>query len=227
MRNLAFFASLSLLVPALLSGCTDDVGTPAPSSPTPSDTLPGQTSCNDVTRTNLTLSNPNHTVVALATTKGCIVAELYDEKASITANNFKNYTSEGFYTDLLFHRVLKGFVIQSGGVKADGTQKEPTHPPVRNEAISSGLKNLKYTFSMARTANPDSATSQFFINTVDNPDLDPGGFTADGYAVFGIAVAGRDVVHAIENVPVKTCPATGEKSCPVDKVYFHSARIVN
>lgn len=142
--------------------------------------------------------------VLMKTTKGDIVIELFADKAPITVKNFLSYVDEKFYDGTIFHRVVKGFVIQGGGLTADFVTKK-TKPPIKNEAAN-GLKNLRGTIAMARTSEIDSATCQFFINLVDNPFLDhkdntPEGF---GYAVFGRVVSGMDVVDAIGNVPTMT-----------------------
>ncbi|MBD3398581.1 peptidyl-prolyl cis-trans isomerase [Candidatus Micrarchaeota archaeon] len=136
-------------------------------------------------------------VVVIETSKGTIELELYGNEAPITVENFKTYANEGFYDGTVFHRVIPGFMVQGGGFHANGTQKE-THSPIALES-QNGLKNLRGTVAMARTMDPDSATSQFFINTADNPFLDyaPGN---DGYAVFGKVISGMDVVDFIESV---------------------------
>lgn len=202
-----------LFVATALAGCSGS-GSPA------------KATCEGVTKSGLTLESASDTVVAMSTSKGCLVAELYDAKSPITVQNFKAYVNDGFYKDMVFHRIMKGFVIQGGGFLIDGSQKPTTHPPIKDEAKTNGLKNLKYTLSMARTSDPDSATSQFFVNTVDNPGLDPGGYSPDGYAVFGIVQGGRDAVTALENVPVHACPQTGETSCPDSPAYFWSAKVI-
>ncbi len=106
--------------------------------------------------------------------------------------------NEKFYDGTVFHRVVRGFVAQGGGMTADGTEK-PTDAPIRNEA-NNGLHNVRGTISMARTEDPNSATSQFFLNFVDNSTgkLDPGGFSPDGYAVFGKITKGMDVLDKLE-----------------------------
>ncbi len=138
--------------------------------------------------------------VIMKTTKGNITIELYKDKAPITVKNFLSYVDEKFYDGTIFHRVIKGFMIQGGGLTPDFEEK-PAHPPIKNEATN-GLRNKRGTIAMARTEVIDSATSQFFINHVDNPGLDhrdntPTGF---GYAVFGKVTDGLDVVDAIANV---------------------------
>ncbi len=145
-------------------------------------------------------SEGNAMYVQLTTNKGNIIVELDGAKAPQTVNNFVNYVKEGHYDGTIFHRVIAGFMIQGGGMDAEMNEKD-TGAPIENEA-QNGLKNDKYTIAMARTADPHSATSQFFINTKDNEFLN---FTAAnergwGYAVFGRVVEGREVVDAIEDV---------------------------
>ncbi|MBI5272031.1 MAG: peptidyl-prolyl cis-trans isomerase [Burkholderiales bacterium] len=138
--------------------------------------------------------------VELTTSAGVIRLELDDAKAPQSVANFLAYVNKGHYDGTVFHRVIKGFMIQGGGMTPDMKQK-PTDAPIQNEA-NNGLKNDKYTIAMARTNAPHSATAQFFINTKDNGFLN---FTAEspsgwGYAVFGKVVAGTEVVDAIEKV---------------------------
>lgn len=138
--------------------------------------------------------------VKMQTTKGALVLELDDEKAPETVRNFIEYVQSGHYDGTIFHRVIDGFMIQGGGFTKDMNQKE-TKAPIRNEA-SNGLRNKRGTIAMARTMVVDSATSQFFINLVDNDFLDftsptPQGY---GYAVFGKVADGMDVVDAIAKV---------------------------
>jgi peptidyl-prolyl cis-trans isomerase B (cyclophilin B) len=138
--------------------------------------------------------------VELTTSAGVIRLELDDAKAPQSVANFLAYVNKGHYDGTVFHRVIKGFMVQGGGMTPDMKQK-PTDAPIQNEA-SNGLKNDKYTVAMARTNAPHSATAQFFINTKDNGFLN---FTSEspsgwGYAVFGKVVAGQDVVDTIEKV---------------------------
>ena len=136
-------------------------------------------------------------IAVLETSLGVIEIELDRGKAPVTVDNFVTYVEDGFYDGLVFHRVMEGFMIQGGGFQPDGTRREG-NDPIRNEARN-GLKNERGAIAMARTSNPDSATSQFFINTVDNAGLDypnPDGY---GYAVFGKVVEGLEVVDAIES----------------------------
>jgi cyclophilin family peptidyl-prolyl cis-trans isomerase len=147
------------------------------------------------TGTPVAAGNP---IIILKTTAGEIEIELYADKAPASVANFLSYVDEGFYDGTIFHRVIKDFMVQGGGY--DGArQKKPTREPIKNEA-SNGLKNETGTVAMARTSIPDSATSQFFINTENNAFLDhrdesPEGW---GYAVFGKVVRGMDVVERIE-----------------------------
>ena len=138
--------------------------------------------------------------VELQTSAGTIRVELDDERAPKCAENFLAYARSGHYDGTVFHRVIKGFMIQGGGMDAAMKQK-PTQAPIVNEA-DNGLTNDRYTLAMARTSDPHSATAQFFINTTDNGFLNfrsptPQGW---GYAVFGKVVAGQDVVDRIEGV---------------------------
>ena len=141
--------------------------------------------------------NPN---VLLDTTEGEILIELYPDKAPETVANFLKYVDEGFYKNTIFHRVIKGFMIQGGGLTLKMEEK-PTNAPVKNEA-DNGLKNDRGTIAMARTMDPHSATAQFFINTVDNDFLDFRAPTPQhyGYCVFGKVVSGMEAVDAIAKV---------------------------
>ncbi len=138
------------------------------------------------------------TQAVIKTNKGDIKIELDREHAPITVENFLNYVSEGFYDGTVFHRVIKGFMAQGGGFTADGEQKEPKEP-IKNEA-NNGLSNGRGTLAMARTMVVDSATSQFFINLVDNDFLNYKDDANYGYAVFGRVVEGMDVVDEIAKV---------------------------
>jgi cyclophilin family peptidyl-prolyl cis-trans isomerase len=144
---------------------------------------------------------PRKANVVMETTMGTIKLELFDDKAPITCVNFRRYVNEGFFNGLIFHRVIPGFVVQGGGFEP-GMKKRNTHEPIVNEA-DNGLKNSRGTLSMARTQDIYSATSQFFINVVDNQSLDHRGKTpsAFGYAVFAKVIEGMDVVDKIVAVP--------------------------
>ncbi|MBI2879962.1 MAG: peptidylprolyl isomerase [Candidatus Tectomicrobia bacterium] len=135
--------------------------------------------------------------VRLETTLGVIVLELDREKAPLTVQNFLRYVSEGYYDGLIFHRVIPTFMIQGGGYDKDMNEKRRgLHPPIPLESRN-GLKNARGAIAMARTADPDSATSQFFINVVDNPFLDHPRPDGHGYAVFGRVAEGMDIVDVI------------------------------
>jgi len=161
--------------------------------------------------------------VALETTMGNIVIELDEKAAPVTVKNFLTYVEEGFYNGTIFHRVIPNFMIQGGGFTPDMAQKK-THPPIINEA-SSGLKNNRGTIAMARTNNPDSATSQFFINHKDNPNLNYVDASSPGYAVFGKVVEGMEVVDKI--ALVKTTQKGPHADVPVEPVVIKSAKVVS
>lgn len=140
-------------------------------------------------------------MVIIKTSKGDITAELFEEEAPVTVENFLQYVDDGFYAGTIFHRVIPNFMIQGGGFTPDMSQKD-TRAPIRNEA-NNGLKNERGTLAMARTSVIDSATSQFFINVANNEFLNHTGTSpqAFGYAVFGRVTDGMDVVDAIVSVP--------------------------
>jgi peptidyl-prolyl cis-trans isomerase B (cyclophilin B) len=162
--------------------------------------------------------------VELHTSHGLIVAELDDVKAPVSTANFIAYVEKGHFDGTIFHRVIKGFMIQGGGFDADMKQK-PCDEPIKNEAAN-GLKNQRYTLAMARTSDPHSATAQFFINANDNEFLN---FKAEnssgwGYAVFGKVVSGTDVVDAIERV--KTGRKGFHDDVPTEAVVINKAVVV-
>jgi peptidylprolyl isomerase/peptidyl-prolyl cis-trans isomerase B (cyclophilin B) len=144
---------------------------------------------------------PANPRVLIETSKGNITVELFPANAPQSVTNFLRYVESGFYDGLMFHRVIPGFMIQGGGMMPDMTEK-PNGAPILNEA-DNGLKNLRGTLAMARTGEPHSATSQFFINLADNSFLNHRGKSVEGwgYAVFGRVVDGMDVVDAIAAVP--------------------------
>jgi peptidyl-prolyl cis-trans isomerase B (cyclophilin B) len=162
--------------------------------------------------------------IELQTTKGNIRLELDDAKAPATVANFVSYVEKGHYDGTVFHRVIKGFMIQGGGFEPGMSQK-PTDAPIQNEA-NNGLKNNHYTVAMARTSAPHSASAQFFINTTDNDFLNfksesPNGW---GYAVFGKVVSGQEVVDAIEGV--KTGNRGGHGDVPLEDVVITKAVVI-
>ncbi len=162
--------------------------------------------------------------VKLETNHGDIVIELNTEKAPVTAENFLGYVKEGFYDNVIFHRVIKNFMIQGGGMQP-GMKEKNTRDPIKNEA-DNGLKNDKYTIAMARTNDPHSASAQFFINSNNNDFLNHTAPTAQGwgYAVFGKVVEGTEVVDQIEKV--KTGNRGFHQDVPVDDVVIQKASIV-
>ncbi|WP_269106557.1 peptidylprolyl isomerase [Massilia sp. TS11] len=139
--------------------------------------------------------------VLIKTTQGDIVVELEDEKAPKTVDNFLKYVKAGYYKNTIFHRVIKDFMIQTGGYTKDLKPKPGVRKAIPIED-QNGLQNKAYTLAMARSASPNSATSQFFINTVDNPGLDFPGTDGHGYTVFGRVVKGQEVVDKIKAVLV-------------------------
>jgi cyclophilin family peptidyl-prolyl cis-trans isomerase len=155
-------------------------------------------------------------MITITTNHGDIVVELFDEKAPITCENFRNfrqYVNDGHYTNTIFHRVIPNFMVQGGGMDESMSSK-PTREPIKNEA-DNGEGNSRGTLAMARTGVVDSATSQFFINLRDNDFLNHG--TRDfGYAVFGRVTAGMDVVDAIAAVP--TGNRAGHQDVPIEAV---------
>lgn len=160
--------------------------------------------------------------VLMETSKGNVKLELFAKEAPVSVKNFLAYVTSGFYGGTIFHRVINGFMIQGGGFTTDFTQKQ-TNGPIRNEAANS-LKNQRGTIAMARTGAPDSATSQFFINVVDNDMLNrpnPDGF---GYAVFGKVVEGMDVVDRIK--AVRTGVRQGMGDVPVEPVVIKSIKLL-
>jgi cyclophilin family peptidyl-prolyl cis-trans isomerase len=150
------------------------------------------------------MAQPANPKVVIKTSRGDITLELFADKAPRTVANFLAYVDAKFYDGTIFHRVIKGFMIQGGGLTADFTEK-PTRAAIRNEATNR-VKNLRGTIAMARLPEPHTATAQFFINHVNNPKLDHKNTSVDGfgYCVFGKVLSGIDVVDAIANVPTGT-----------------------
>ena len=163
-------------------------------------------------------------MVNIHTNLGTITLQLDAEKAPISVANFLKYVEGGFYSNTLFHRVIDGFMIQGGGFEP-GMKQKTTFAQIQNEA-NNGLKNEAYTIAMARTSEPHSATSQFFINVADNTFLN---FTAPtsqgyGYCVFGRVVKGTEVVDNIKKV--KTGNISSHQDVPLQNVVIHSAEVV-
>ncbi|MFL6197338.1 MAG: peptidylprolyl isomerase [Thermoanaerobaculia bacterium] len=163
--------------------------------------------------------------VALDTTMGRIVIELYPDKAPKTVKNFLDYVKAGQYNGTIFHRVIPGFMVQGGGFTPNMTEK-PTRAPIQNEA-DNGLLNQRGTIAMARTSDPNSASAQFFINVADNAPLNFRAKTPDGwgYAVFGKVVEGMEVVDKVVAVPTTTKGMYGD--VPVQPILVRKASIVS
>jgi len=165
-------------------------------------------------------SAPTGPVAVMDTSLGRIRIALDQEKAPISVANFVKYARAGHYSGTVFHRVIPGFMIQGGGMTAELKEK-PTSPPIRNEARN-GVRNLRGSVAMARTNDPNSATSQFFISVKNNPSLDFG-IQGAGYAVFGQVIDGMDVVDKIVAVPTKN--AGPYQNVPVTPVVIKSVRV--
>lgn len=164
-------------------------------------------------------------MIILHTSKGSIKIELDFDKAPITAANFQAYAEENFFAGTLFHRVIPGFMIQGGGLLPDMERKDSERAPIKNEA-DNGLKNRRGTLAMARTGDPHSASSQFFINLVDNSFLDFKSQTMQGwgYCVFGQVVDGLDVVDAIAKVA--TGNRNGHGDVPKEDILIERVEVI-
>jgi cyclophilin family peptidyl-prolyl cis-trans isomerase len=212
-RNLKLTVVLTVVVAAMLTlGCTP--GEKNGETPSKPDAKPAPAAAQG--------KNP---VVVIETSMGAIKAELWPDKSPKTVANFLRYVDEKFFDDLVFHRVMAGFMIQGGGFTRE-MQEKPAHDPVKNEARAD-VPNDRGTLAMARTDDVDSATAQFYINLVDNTALNhrddsPGGF---GYCAFGKVVAGMSVVDAIGKVATTTL--SGHKDVPVEPVIIKSIRRLN
>ncbi len=182
-----------------------------------------------------TAQGQGNPVVAVETSMGTFKIELFEDKAPITVKNFLGYVDDKFYDGVIFHRVMNGFMVQTGGILPGLKDKDSKKPPIKNEAAN-GLSNAKYTVAMARMTDPDTATSQFFVNVADNKEgLDyktPNAQAADprakagsaGYCVFGKVIEGLDVVDKIKTVRVR--PVGGHNAVPFDDVTVKSIRRV-
>lgn len=162
-------------------------------------------------------------MIKLHTNHGVISLELDFDKAPVTCENFVSYVKSGFYDNTIFHRVIGGFMIQGGGFEPGMDQKK-TLAPIKNEA-DNGLKNAAYTIAMARTPDPHSASSQFFINLVDNDFLDYTASTSQGYGycVFGKVVEGAEIVAQIGKL--KTTSRAGHRDVPVEDAVIEKAEV--
>jgi len=162
------------------------------------------------------------TSVLLTTNKGNITIELDAEKAPKTVANFLDYVNKGHFSNTIFHRVIKDFMIQGGGFEP-GMKQKPTGATVENEG-KNGLKNDKYTVAMARTSDPHSASAQFFINTKNNDFLNYPGQDGWGYAVFGKVTAGTEIVDELNNV--KTSRSGMHSDVPAEPIILEKAEVV-
>jgi cyclophilin family peptidyl-prolyl cis-trans isomerase len=156
------------------------------------------------------------------TSKGTFTVQLFDKQAPVSVENFLKYADEGFFEGTIFHRVIPGFMVQGGGLTEELKNKKG-HEPIKNEATN-GLKNKRGTLAMARTNDVNSATSQFFVNLVDNDFLDHKGASNYGYAVFGRIESGMDVIDAI--AAVKTGSKGGYQDVPTETVTIESVKRV-
>ena len=170
------------------------------------------------------MTEEKNPVVIMETSMGNVKIELFKDKAPISVRNFLSYVKDAYYDGTIFHRVIKTFMVQGGGLD-ENMQPKKTKFAIKNEATN-GLKNLRGTLAMARTFVVDSATSQFFVNVVDNAFLDHSGKIPDrfGYAVFAQVIEGMDVVDAIREV--KTGNKGGHQDVPVEPVFINSIRLV-
>lgn len=170
-----------------------------------------------------TLASGKSPVVVMQTNMGEIEIELNEDKAPLTVKNFLTYVDAKFYDGLIYHRVIDNFMIQGGGY-SEKMEEKKTRPPIKNEA-KNGLKNENGTIAMARTADPDSATAQFFINVSDNSSLNYPSPDGHGYAVFGKVTSGMHVINRIKKI--KTGNLNGHQNVPMDAVIIKTIRRKN
>ena len=215
MHAIKTFGFASLFAPLFILGCAST------NSAIASQTQPN--SASNVNPQETTLSNMP--LVELETSMGNITIELNEEKAPKTVENFLNYVNSGHYEGTIFHRIIDGFMIQGGGMDAQMNEKK-TNAPVENEA-DNGLKNDQGTIAMARTQDPHSATSQFFINVKDNDFLNHSGKNAQGwgYTVFGKVTSGMDVIEKMRGVPTGRFGMHAD--VPSTPVVINSAKVVS
>lgn len=172
--------------------------------------------------TSSAIADSDNPQLLMQTNQGNITLELFQEQAPETVKNFLTYVDNGFYSGTIFHRTIAGFMIQGGGFTESLSRKE-TRAPIRNES-GNGLSNSRGTISMARTNHPHSATSQFFINTVDNRNLDAQG-SRFGYAVFGRVIQGMDIVMSISRAP--TAPKAGHRDVPKQPIIISAIKRIS
>ena len=173
----------------------------------------------------MTQSMAKNPVVLLETTHGDIKLELFPDKAPVTVDNFLTYVREGFYDGLIFHRIISNAIVQAGGHGPGMNYKEPTHPSIKNEA-NNGLSNERGTVAMARAYPIDSAAAQFFINVVDNLELDYKGPEPQdfGYAVFGRVIDGMEVVEKMTWIP--TGPLGEHRNVPQENIIITKVSVL-
>ncbi len=218
MHAIKSFGFASLFAPLFILGCVSSTNS---ASTTTTDSQPDPlTNAN-----NQEITMSNMPVVELETSMGNITIELNEEKAPKTVENFLNYVNSGHYEGTIFHRVIDGFMIQGGGMDAQMNEKK-TNAPVENEA-DNGLKNDKGTIAMARTQDPHSATSQFFVNVKDNDFLNHSGKNAQGwgYTVFGKVTSGMDVIEKMRGVPTGRFGMHAD--VPKEAITINSAKVVS
>ena len=215
MHAIKTFGFASLFAPLFILGCAST------NSAIASQTQPNSTSNANTQETTMS----NMPLVELETSMGNITIELNEEKAPKTVENFLNYVKSGHYDGTIFHRIIDGFMIQGGGMDAEMNEKA-TNAPVENEA-DNGLKNDKGTLAMARTQDPHSATSQFFVNVKDNDFLNHSGKNMQGwgYTVFGKVTSGMDVIEKMRGVPTGRFGMHAD--VPKEPVIINSATIVS
>ncbi len=169
----------------------------------------------------------DNSIAVIDTSMGIIKVELYENKVPNTCENFIKLADDGFYENLVFHRVIKSFMIQGGGFYANGTRKESPYGTIDLE-IHPDVHHVDGAIAMARTNDPNSATSQFFIDHGSQPQLEPGGVDPNGYAVFGVVIDGIEVVRAIASLdPEQTTTKYGMQNWPIDDVIINSITIEN
>ena len=215
MHAIKTFGFASLFAPLFILGCAST------NSAIASQTQPNSTSNANTQETTMS----NMPLVELETSMGNITIELNEEKAPKTVENFLNYVKSGHYDGTIFHRIIDGFMIQGGGMDAEMNEKA-TNAPVENEA-DNGLKNDAGTIAMARTQDPHSATSQFFVNVKDNDFLNHSGKNMQGwgYTVFGKVTSGMDVIEKMRGVPTGRFGMHAD--VPKEPVIINSATIVS
>lgn len=163
--------------------------------------------------------------VIMQTSMGELTIDLHEEKAPITVENFLKYVDDGFYEGLIIHRIVPNFVVQGGGYDVELNYVQPTYDGIKNES-DNGLANSRGTLSMARTSAPDSANSQFFINLVDNANLD-GSSGRPGYAVFATVVEGMEIVDAMARVATKNVAQLPGMPTPAEPIVIESIRRIS